>query len=92
MRINLLAKVLNRREIPYTLSETGISGKTFKVTVSQNNDNEIGEERVSEEIFKTVEKGAVYTFSGEKRVTKNGIRIVFDSAVPVKDNPLAIVK
>lgn len=91
MRINLLAKILNKREVPYSL-ENGVSGRVYKLTLSQNDNNDIGEERVQKELYDTIEKGAVYILSGDKRVTKNGIRIVFDSAVPVKDNPLAIIK
>lgn len=90
-RISTTGKVLNKKSAPYNID--GHTGVTFKLTLSQNDDSEIGEERVTEDLYKMVEKGTVYVFYGTKRSTRDrGDRIVFDKAKPASNNEKAIME
>lgn len=91
MRLLLVGKVLGKKATPYTID--GRSGESYRLTISQNDDSEIGEEKVTEEVFKAVEKGLVYEFRGSKRPTRDkGDRVVFDKAKPITNNDKAIME
>lgn len=90
-RLMSIYKVLNKKEIPYEIN--GKSGKSYRITVSQQDDTEILEERVSQALFETLEKGKVYNLWGTKRINRDGsVRILFDYGEVLTGNEKAIMK
>lgn len=91
MRISAIFKVIGKRSFPYDFN--GKSGVSYRLIVGQNDEAEIGEERVSEEVYKSAEKGKVYEFLGTKRTTfGKGDRTVFDKIKPLSGNDKATVE
>lgn len=91
MRVMSVMKNMGKKEVPYVID--GKQGKTFRAIVSQNDDSEFGEERVTEEVFAALEKGAVYEFRGTKRTTRDrGDRVIYDSIKRVANNDKAIME
>lgn len=90
-RLMSIYKILNKKEIPYEID--GKSGKSYRITVSQQDDTEVLEERVSQALFETLEKGKVYNLWGTKRIGRDGsVRILFDYGEIVSNNEKAIMK
>lgn len=91
MRILSIMKCMNKKDVPYAID--GKQGKTFRAVVSQNDDTEFGEERVTEEVYAALEKGVVYEFRGTKRTTRDrGDRVIYDSIKRVANNDKAIME
>lgn len=91
MRIMSVLKVMGKKVVPYVID--GKQGKTFRVIVSQNDDSEFGEERITEEVYSALEKGVVYEFRGTKRTTRDrGDRVIYDSIKKVVNNDKAIME
>lgn len=82
MLMKTVVKILNVKHHRYT-GRDGVERESFKVTVSQDDDNVIGEATVSQEVFNTVEKGKEYELTGEYRQTKNGNFISWTTAKPL---------
>ena len=90
-RLSAIYKILNKKALPYEID--GKSGKSYRVTVSQNDDADVLEEKVSKQVFEDVEKGKVYCFWGTKRILRDGnIRISYDYVEPILDNAKAMTK
>lgn len=90
-RLSSIYKILNKKAIPYEID--GKSGTSYRVTVSQNDDADVLEEKVSKQVFENVEKGKVYCFWGTKRILRDGnIRISYDYVEPILDNAKAMTK
>ncbi|WP_320928758.1 hypothetical protein [Hungatella sp.] len=91
MRVMTIMKAMNTREVPYTLPD-GKTGTTCRMIASQNDDSEIGEERISPELFSIIEKGGIYEFRGNKRKMRNGEeRTVWDKAKLLTNNDKALM-
>lgn len=90
-RLSAIYKILNKKAIPYEID--GKSGTSYRVTVSQNDDADVLEEKITKQVFENVEKGKVYYFWGTKRILRDGtIRIQYDFAEEVLNNEKAMTK
>lgn len=89
MILKTYVKILNVKCNKYT-GRDGIERESFKIAISQDDDNIIGEANVSQEVFNTVEKGKEYELTGEYRQTKNGNYISWTAAKPLLNNGKAV--
>ena len=90
-RLSSIYKILNKKAIPYEID--GKSGTSYRVTVSQNDDADVLEEKVTKEVYDSVEKSKVYCFWGTKRILRDGnISISYDYVEPILDNAKAMTK
>ena len=59
----------------------------------QNDDADVLEEKVTKEVYDSVEKSKVYCFWGTKRILRDGnIRISYDYVEPISGNEKAMTK
>lgn len=90
MRVMSIMRCMNKKIVPYEID--GKKGESFRAVVTQNDDFEFGEERITKEVYSALEKGAVYEFRGTKRTTRDrGDRVVYDSVKKVVNNEKAIM-
>lgn len=94
MRVMSIMKVINKRAVPYSIN--GKSGESYKAMVTQNDDSEMGEERISADVYNQLERNMTYEFRGVKRTSRdqNGerVRIIWDTVKPVANNEKAIME
>ena len=78
-RLSSIYKILNKKAIPYEID--GKSGTSYRV------------EKVTKEVYDSVEKSKVYCFWGTKRILRDGnIRISYDYVEPISGNEKAMTK
>lgn len=84
MRVNTTALILNKKQTEYTAKD-GSLRQSYKVTVSQDNNNIISEMSVNSEIYQTLEQGKLFDLICEYRSTRSGGNyLVVITAKPAK--------
>lgn len=84
MRLNTTAFILNKKQTEYT-GKDGVVRQSYKVTISQDNNNIISELSVNSEIFQVLEQNKSFDLICEYRSTKSGGNyLVVISAKPAK--------
>ena len=84
MRLSTTALILNKKQTEYTAKDGSVK-QSYKVTISQDNNNIISELSVNSEIFQTLIQGKDFELICEYRSTRSGGNyMVVISAKPAK--------
>lgn len=72
MHLNTTTFILNKKQTEYTARDGSVK-QSYKVTVSQDNNNIISELSVNSDIFQTLVQGREFDLICEYRSTRSGI-------------------
>lgn len=84
MRLSTTTLILNKKQTEYTARDGSLK-QSYKVTVSQDNNNIISEVSVNSEIYQILEQGKLFDLICEYRSTRSGGNyLVVITAKPAK--------